>query len=218
MFRDRQDAGRRLAEALQAAGVQVDVVLGIPRGGVVVARPVADRLKCALDVVMARKVGSPRNPEFAIGAVTPDGEVFMDERLAEYLGVNRDSIEAQARHVKAEIERRLRLYRAGHPGQDLAGKRVLVVDDGIATGSTVRAAVEYLRRQGATYIAVAVPVASKDARRLLLPTVDDFFALLVPEDFYAVGQFYHDFAPAEDEDVVALLRTVQHQEESVRPQ
>lgn len=206
MFRNRKEAGQRLADALVQRGWQFDVVLGIPRGGVVVAREVADRFGCSLDVIMARKIGSPANLEYAIGAVTPDGEVLLDDKLRQFLGLEQESIDKSAQRIKQEINQRLAMYRAGKKNEPLAGRRVVLIDDGIATGFTVKAAVQYLRRQGASYIAVAVPVASEEACLSLESTVDSLFCLEVPEVFFAVGQFYQDFRSVEDEEVIRLLR------------
>ncbi|MGI6488318.1 MAG: phosphoribosyltransferase [Syntrophomonadaceae bacterium] len=205
MFRDRGDAGKRLAESLARAGVVFDIVIGIPRGGVAVAKEIAGHFKCPMDVVMARKIGSPTNEEYAIGAVTPDGKIFVDERVQEFLGFDHERIQLEARRVQREINRRIARYRSGKPGPDLAAKRVLLVDDGIATGFTIKAAVAYLRQQGASYIAIAVPVAAREAVQELEPMVDDFFSLEVPEKFYAVGQFYEDFSPVDDEAVIEML-------------
>ena len=208
MFRDRGDAGKSLAEFLAQAGVDFDIVIGIPRGGVVVAREIAGHFQCPMDVVMARKIGSPSNEEYAIGAVTPDGEVFVDERVQELLGFDHERMQPRSPARTKEINRRIARYRMGKPGPSLAGKRVLLVDDGIATGFTIKAAVTYLRQQGASYIAIAVPVAAREAAQGLEPMVDDFFSLEVPEKFFAVGQFYEDFSPVDDEEVIEMLNNL----------
>lgn len=206
MFQDREDAGKRLAEALAESGITFDLVLGIPRGGVVVAHQIADYFQCPLDVVMARKIGSPTNLEYAVGAVTPDGEILLEERLREYLGIDEETIELSARRVHQEINQRLSKYRSGKEEEPLAGRRILLVDDGIATGFTIKAAVAYLRRRGAAYIAVAVPVTAPEAYEGLKDSVDGFFSLMMPEAFYAVGQFYRDFSPTDDSEVIKLLK------------
>ncbi len=205
MFQDRKHAGQELAKLLRDENVEFDLVLAIPRGGVVVAHPIAKEYGCPLDVVIARKIGSPADPEYAIGAVTPDGEILVDENLLIFLRIDKNQLEQSAKRVHQEINRRLEAYRGTRPAPSLEGKRVLLVDDGIATGFTVKAAIAYLRRMGASYIAVAAPVAAPDTYRSLKTLADDVFCLEVPAVFYAVGQFYRDFSPTTDQEVVSLL-------------
>lgn len=208
MFRDRQHAGTLLGELVRKHlgpdGGSV-VVLGIPRGGVVVAAQVARSLQAELDVTVPRKLRAPDNPELAVGAVAEDGSVYVDERVATSLGVSSDYLEGEVAHQLEEIRRRLGAYRRGRPPAQLAGRTAVLVDDGIATGSTMVAAVRSVRRRGAVRVVVAVPVAPPEAvRRLRAESCD---VLCVREDplFVAVGQFYEDFTQVPDEEVQALL-------------
>ena len=209
-FRDRAEAGKRLGEhLLRVLGVREDtVVLGIPRGGVVVARPVADALRAPLDVTIPRKIGAPDNPELAVGAVALAGEepiVVVDERSLAWLKVPPAYIEEEAARQRVEIERRLAAYRQGRPALALQGRTVVVVDDGIATGLTARAALQAIARLGPREVVLAVPLAPPES-------VADFRArglrveaLETPSPFVAVGRFYEDFEPVEDEEVLAVL-------------
>lgn len=212
-FRDRREAGERLGRHLrERIGHGEDVVvLGIPRGGVIVARRVADALEAPLDVTIARKIGAPGNAELAIGAVALAGDeeiVVLDERSMGWLGVPADYAPREAARQRAEIERRLAVYRHGAPPVPVEGRTVIVVDDGIATGLTARAALAALARQGARDVLLAVPVAPPE-------TVRDFRerglvveALETPSPFMAVGRFYADFEPVEDDEVLAALGRV----------
>ena len=202
MFSDRVDAGRQLARALARFADSSDaLVLGVPRGGVVVAAEVARALRLPLDVVVASKVGAPGNPEYAAGAVAPDGVVTANERG----GFVAEDLAALAGPVHAKIAQRLEVFRGGRAEPDFAGKIVIVVDDGIATGLTTRAAVEYLRRKGAARVIVAVPVSPPDSKRMLELVADEVIALETPSSFWAVGQFYQRFDQTEDAEVVDIL-------------
>ena len=202
MFRDRTEAGRQLAQALAAyARDPSAVVLGVPRGGVVVAAEVATRLDLPLDVVIAAKVGAPGNPEFAAGAVAADGVVTPNERA----GYSADDLEAGAAEARRLIEHRLAAFRGSRPAPELAERTVIVVDDGIATGLTARSAIEYLRRQGAKHVVLGVPVMPPDSARMLRKVADEVVALETPSMFWAVGQFYEHFGQTEDSEVVRLL-------------
>ncbi len=201
MFNDRVDAGERLAKALsEYAGAPNTVVLGIPRGGVVVAAEVARVLDLPLDILAAAKIGAPDNPEFAVGAVTPDGEVIANPRG----GMATRDVAAIAGPAREKIRRQLENLRGSQPAVPVAGRTVIVVDDGLATGLTALAAVRYLKRQGASVI-LAVPVAASDSARALKAEVDRLVALDIPHSFQAVGQFYQTFGQTEDDEVRALL-------------
>lgn len=208
MFRDRQHAGALLGELVRKHlgpdGGSV-VVLGIPRGGVVVAAEVARSLQAELDLAVPRKLRAPGNPELAVGAVAEDGSVYVDDRVATSLGVTSDYLEREVAHQLGEIRRRLHIYRRGRAPAQLAGRTVVLVDDGIATGSTMIAAVRSARRSGAVRVVVAVPVAPPEAVRRL--RAEGCEVLCVREDplFVAVGQFYEDFTQVSDEEVQALL-------------
>lgn len=202
MFSDRVDAGKRLAQELHEMGEwDAAVVLGIPRGGVVVAAEVARILGVPLDVVAAAKVGAPGNPEYAVGAVTADGKVLVNAES----GFSVAEVESLSGPALEKVHRSLASFRAGLPPLSLDRRQAIVVDDGLATGLTARAAVEYLRRCGATLIVLAVPVASASAVHALEPFVDKLVVLDVPIGFSAVGQFYGRFGQTEDAEVVALL-------------
>ena len=210
MFTDRRDAGRRLAARLQHLQKPDAVVIGIPRGGVIVAAEVAAALNAPLDVIVPRKIGAPFNPELAVGAVAPDGTIFYDEALISYAGIDRQDLEQQAARELQEIGRRLSVYqvaRSGGPGAapEYRGRTVILVDDGIATGYTVQAALLSLRQQKPGRLVLAAPVSPPDSLARLRPDADEIICLLVPEDFYAVGQFYQDFHQTTDQEVIAAL-------------
>jgi putative phosphoribosyl transferase len=209
LFYDRRDTGRQLAQALAARGYTGGglLVLGIPRGGVVVASEVARALDAPLDVVMARKLRAPYQPELAIGAVVSgDHLTLIDETLARATGATREYLEEEVRHQRAEIERRLRAYRGDRPPPDVRGRTVIVVDDGIATGYTFRAALEGLRRQHPARLVAAVPVAPAESLMSLRQFADDVVCLATPEPFLAVGVWYEDFSQTTDEEVITLLQ------------
>ena len=204
LFADRTDAGRRLGERLAGDVTGDAVVLGIPRGGVVVAAEVGRVLGAPIDVVVPRKVGAPFNPELGLGAVAP-GVRFLDERLIRDLGVPSSYVEREIEDQQREIERREALYRGARPPVDVAGKTAIVVDDGVATGGTAIAALRWARAAGAAEVILAVPVAPPQSRRTLESEADRVVALAFPEPFHAVGQWYRDFDQVPDEAVVALL-------------
>lgn len=204
-FADRLDAGRQLTRHLPHLRGRDGVVLGIPRGGVVVARPIAEALGWPLDVVIARKVGAPFNPELALAAVAPGGVLVMNDVLADHLHLTSENLAPQIQAQLLEIDRRLHLYRGDRPALDVRGKVIVVVDDGIATGLTVAAALRSLRNQEPAAVVLAVPVASREAVDTLSPLVDELVCLATPRDFHAVGQFYKDFSQVTDEEVVRLL-------------
>lgn len=205
IFQSREDAGTQLGNALQKYNTKDTVVLGIPRGGVVIAAQVADALGAPLDVIIPRKLGAPHNPEVAIGAVTQDGTVITDEIMVRRLGLSDVQIDSLAGEVLQEIERRVQTYRNGKRGLNLKGKTVIVVDDGIATGFTVQAALQSVRSSGSKKLVLAVPVAPADTVGMLREKVDELVCLHAPEIFYAVGQFYRDFDQTSDREVVELL-------------
>lgn len=204
-FKDRIDAGKQLGNALQKYKSDNTVVLGIPRGGVVVAAETAKIIGAPLDVIIPRKLGAPLNPEVAIGAVTQDGTVIKDEVMVRRLGLSDLQISGMAEQVSDEIQRRVQTYRNGKTGLDLYGKTVIVVDDGIATGFTVQAALQSVRNAKADKLVLAVPVAPADTVSTLREKVDSLVCLYAPEVFYAVGQFYNDFEQTSDEEVISLL-------------
>jgi putative phosphoribosyl transferase len=206
LFADRVDAGKRLAQALKAHVGKDAVVLAIPRGGVVVGYEVAKALVLSLDVIIPRKIGAPNNPELAIGAMTEDGTILLDGRLVDYLSVSQEYIEEESEAQKAEIHRRLRLYRGNIPYPSLKGREVILIDDGIATGSTMKAALASVRKRGAKSVIIAIPVGPPSTIRELEKEADRVVCLHAPEAFYAIGQFYGDFTQTQDEEVIRLLK------------
>jgi len=208
MFFDREDAGRKLARALERLPDDA-LILGIPRGGVVVARAVADALHRPLDVLVVRKLGAPHNPELAIGAIGPNGVISLDEDVLRALqGVPPDYIEREAAAQMAEIERRMHLYRDDEPYPEVRDRCCVVVDDGIATGSTARAALRWLRGAPARPVSLAVPVAPERTVHELEKEADRVIVLHSPPTFVAVGQWYARFDQVEDDEVVAALKRV----------
>jgi putative phosphoribosyl transferase len=204
IFRNRVDAGRRLAEALSHLPDEAVVVLGIPRGGVEVAAEIARARGWPLDTVIPRKVGAPGNPELGLGAIAP-GVRVLDERMIRTLGVTEDYLERAIAQEEGEIRRRAEAYRGGREGQPLKGKVAVVVDDGVATGGTAAAALRWARAQGADRVILTVPVAPASAVARLAREADEVVCLETPEPFFAVGQWYMDFPQTSDREVVALL-------------
>ena len=207
MFADRADAGRRLARALLHLKPEQPIVLALPRGGVPVGFEVAKILEAPLDVLLVRKIGVPGYPELALGAVL-DGEhphLVLNRDLAELAGVDADYIAEQEAIKLKEIEDRRTLYLRGRPRPSVAGHTAIVVDDGVATGATMKAAIEALRDMAVRRLVVAVPVAPPDTAEMLSSIVDELVCLATPPKFRAVGQFYADFDQTTDDDVVALL-------------
>jgi putative phosphoribosyl transferase len=207
IFVDRQDAGRQLAEALAGLKGEDVVVLGIPRGGVVVAAEVARAHGWPLDTVIPRKIRAPGNPELGLGAIAP-GVRVLDQRMLEMLGVSESYLDREIAEEEREIERRSDAYRRGRPAVDVKDKVAVVVDDGIATGGTATAAVRWARAQGARRVILAVPVAPAEGVRNLSREADEVVCLETPEPFYAVGQWYQEFPQTSDEEVVQILDDV----------
>jgi putative phosphoribosyl transferase len=207
MFADRRAAGRQLAARLHRLRQDEPLVLAMPRGGVPVGFEVAQELKAPLDVLLVRKIGVPWQPELALGAVVDgaDPQVLINEGLANELAVESSYITSETARQLSEIERRRRVYLGGKPPPALAGRTIIIVDDGIATGSTVRAALRAVRKAGARRIVLAVPVAPEDTIEQLRAEVDDIVCLSSPRPFIAVGAHYAEFPQLADADVVALL-------------
>ncbi|MCX5412534.1 phosphoribosyltransferase family protein [Streptomyces sp. NBC_00059] len=208
LFTDRTDAGRRLAAALRHLERRDPVVLGLPRGGVPVAYEVAQALGAPLDVIVVRKLGVPYHPELGFGAIGEGGVRVISDEIVRHAGVREKDLAAVERTEEAELVRRAGAYRKGRPRLPLRGRSVIVVDDGIATGATARAACRVVRAQGAAHVVLAVPVASPDVVARLRKDVDEVVCLSTPSLFSAVGEWYRDFSQTSDEEVVGLLTRV----------
>ena len=210
MFKDRKDAGTRLAESLKEYTGQENVlVVALPRGGVVTGVEIANRLRAPLDVLIVRKIGHPWQPELGVGAISETGAIVYNEDVVASTGVTKDYLRGEAARQREEIARRQQLYRGGQKLADLRGKTVILVDDGVATGATMKAAVETLKREQVGKLIVAVPVAPPATAAELQRMVDVFVCPDIRWDFTAVGNFYEDFRQVSDADVTALLRDFQ---------
>jgi putative phosphoribosyl transferase len=205
-FVDRTDAGCRLARALLPLKGQAVVVLGLPCGGVPVAAPVARALVAPLDVIVVRKLGVPGRSELALGAIGEGGARTVDSDIVRRAGVTTQELAQLERRETAELERRVLRLRGGRSAVPLDGRTVVVVDDGIATGSTARAACQVARARGAAAVVLAMPVAPEGVERRMQPDADRVVCLHTPRTFYSVGQFYDDFSQISDDEVVDLLR------------
>ncbi len=207
MFKDRKDAGTQLAEKIKDyAGRRNVLVLALPRGGVVTGVEIANRLRAPLDVLIVRKIGHPWHPELAVGAISETGSIVYNEDVVASVGVTKDYLRGEAARQREEIARRQQLYRNGQKLVNLGGKTVILVDDGIATGATIKAAVETLKREQVGKLIVAVPVAPPYTAAELQRMVDVFVCLDIPEDFMSVGSYYEDFMQVTDADVTRLLQ------------
>lgn len=205
MFADRSDAGRQLADLLARSAPGDPVVIGMARGGVVVAAPVAERLGAPLDVIVVRKVGFPWQPELAVGAIAEGGVLILDDGLIADLGLGRADLAEVIRRERRLLHERIIRYRAGRAPIPVRSRTAVLVDDGLATGSTARAAIASLRRQAPAAIVVAVPVAPPETVASLRGIADDVVVVETHADLFAIGQFYADFSPTTDDEVTELL-------------
>ena len=207
MFRDRKDAGERLAIQLLHLKDRNPVVLALPRGGVAIGAEIARRLGAPLDIVLVRKIGVPWQPELALGAVADGGrpEIFIDERMQEALAIPQDYVREETARQLAEIERRRQNYCAGRPPVEIAGRTAIVVDDGIATGATMRVALRAVRRQGPAWLVLAAPVAAAETLAALAGEADESVCVATPQGLGAIGFYYADFHQMSDDEVTALL-------------
>lgn len=206
MFKDRRDAGRQLGRRLAGYATLRPVVVALPRGGAVVAAEIADRLGAPLDIIVVRKVGLPWQPELAIGALAEGDVCVLNDALIDEAGVRGDELAAEIGRERLELERRVRAYRGERPPLRLDGRVVILVDDGLATGYTARAAIEEIRRRGASRVIVAVPVAPRESVETLGRVADAFVVLETPPWFLSIGEHYEDFTQTSDDEVMACLR------------
>jgi predicted phosphoribosyltransferase len=206
MFADREDAAKQLATKLKSLHLIDPLVLAIPRGGVITGAVLARELGADLDIVLSRKLRAPFQSELAIGAVGEDGQVYLNRRIEAVTGIDPAYIEKERQYQVGEISRRQKLFRATRAQAPVAGRSVILTDDGIATGSTMIAALHVVTAQKPHEIIVAVPVVSPDRMEVIRPLCDQLIYLLAPLSFFAIGQFYLSFETVEDEDVVRLLR------------
>lgn len=210
LFRDRADAGRQLASLLVAYRPDDPIVLALPRGGVVTAFEVAGVLHVPLDVIVARKLGALEQPEFGVGAIAPGGVRIVDRASLRMAGMSDADLATVVERERAELARREGRYRAGRPPLDVRGRTVILVDDGVATGVTARAAIASLRKMGARRIIFAAGVCAAGSMIELRREVDDLVCVLEPADMAAVGLYFAEFGPVSDEQVVALLEAARH--------
>jgi len=206
-FKNRQDAGQKLAQKLKEfKGQKNALLLALPRGGVVVAFEIAKELNLPLDLVVPRKIGAPFNEEYAIGAITESGEGIFDQEAIASLNVTKDYLDKEVATEKKEAQRRLKTYRQNQPPLNLKNKTVIIVDDGIATGLTMRAAIKSAKEKKAKKIIVAVPVTARDSLKTIEKEADKVICLDAPLFFGAVGAFYENFDQTEDQEVIDLMQ------------
>jgi len=218
IFRDRSEAGRELGKSLAGyAGRNDVIVLALPRGGVPVAYEAARALGAPLDIFLVRKLGVPGQEELAMGAIASGGEIVRNTELIRQLGISEDDFDAVVHREAKELQRREAAYRGDRESRELSGKTVIVIDDGLATGASMRAAVEALRASRPARIVVAVPVAAREVCADFARRVDEAVCLFTPEPFYAVGAWYHDFSQTSDDEVRALLVRAAREEGGARP-
>ena len=213
-FRDRAHAGRELAKHLRKYRHAQPLVIGLPRGGVVVASEVARELGADLDVWIVRKVGAPVQPELGLGAVAEGGETYLDQEIIAEVGVTADELADLVDRKEREVRQRAKLFRGDAPPPDVAGRTVIVVDDGIATGGTMRAVLRDLTRREPARLVLAVPIASREKLEQLAQLVDDVVCVVPREVMFAVGEGYVDFEQTSDEEVLALLKRTRPLEEA----
>lgn len=205
-FRDRVDAGNALADRLASGNYANPIVLGVPRGGVILADIVARRLGADFDIVIPRKLGAPDNEELAIGAVTEDGTAYTNAYIVNALRIPQEYVEREKEKQAAEIRRRMAAYRRP-AGYNIAGRQAILVDDGIATGATVIASARWVKKQKPASVTIAVPVAPPQSVQMLEQEANSVIVIMSPRDFSSVGQFYEKFEPVSDEQVTQVMRS-----------
>lgn len=204
-FRDRADAGRRLGAALLHLQSEHPLVIGLPRGGVVVAAAVAEALEADLDILVVRKIGAPHQPELGLGAIAEGGVLLLNKPLMRQVRITKEQLQDTIDSENEELKRRMETYRGGNDPIDVTGRLVILVDDGLATGGTVRAAAGALQHLGAAQPVLAVPVGSPRTVEELRPLFREVVCLETPAQFFAIGQFYGDFSQTSDQEVIDLL-------------
>jgi predicted phosphoribosyltransferase len=204
IFKDRHDAAMQLAGRLEKFRGKNGIVLAVPRGGVPIGFVIAKELGLPLEIILSKKIGHPKNPEFAIGAVTLQGAVVNDN----VMDVDMDYIHRTADKILDDLKKKFKLYMGDHKPADLKNKTVIIVDDGVATGSTIKATIHAIRKNNPKEIIVAIPVSPPETARELSEIADEFICLHTPHDFYGVGQFYDDFAQVSDEEVIQHLKEI----------
>jgi len=209
VFKDRREAGQKLAQELEGKNYDSPVVIGIPRGGVPLAEEVAETLHAPLDIIVPRKIGAPGNPEYAVGAVTEDGTVVRNEEAVQRTGADQDYLERAAEQELKEVKRRLRKYRGDRQPVDIEGKTTILVDDGVATGTTLKAAIKSAKKRNPANIVVAVPVGAESSIQDIKQEVDEVICLETPGLFGAVGQYYRSFPQTPDEEVVEAMKNAE---------
>jgi len=205
MFTDRTEAGRRLGEELIERGVEADIVLAVPRGGLPVGGAVADALGLPLDIVAAKKIGAPHNEELAVGAASADGSVWLNESLINQLGVTDEYLQEERERAAKVAREKEERYRGGRIGEAIENRRVIVVDDGVATGATTTACLRRVKAEGADSVILAVPVGAAESVARLEKEADEVICLEIPDWFGAVGQFYERFEQVTDEEAMGYL-------------
>lgn len=205
MFKDRKDAGKKLSVELEQFKDENSIILAIPRGGIEVAYESIKKFGFQWDLIIPRKIGAPHNKEVAIGAVSADGTYFVNESYVNMLNISREYIEEEVSLQINEIKRRMKEYKGNEMFPDVKGKTVIIVDDGIATGFTILAAIKSVKKQGSKKIVVATPVALKDTVEELEQVVDKVICLITPDIFHAVGLYYEDFEQVTDQEVFRII-------------
>lgn len=203
MFKDRYDAAEQLAIALSGYyGMTDTIILAIPRGALQIGEVLHKRLKLPLDIIITKKISHPMSEEYAIGAVGPDGEFFVNPTV----DVSKEYIENERKKLENLVEERYKQYRGEIPKPKISGKTVIIVDDGVATGSTILAAIHVIRKQNPKKIIIAVPVGASDAMELIKREADEVVCISIPETFFAIGQFYENFVQVEDKEAIGILK------------
>ena len=207
IFKNRLEAGQKLAEKLIKYKDQKNIlVIGLPRGGLILAQEIAKKINSPLDIVVPRKIGAPNNPEFAIGAITEEGEPFLNEDIIDYYKISKEYIAQEIAQEKKEAQRRLKVYRGGKKAISYKDKIIILVDDGIATGSTMLAALAFLKKKKVKKIIVAVPVLAKDTIKIIKKEAEELIYLEAPLLFRAIGAFYREFTQTTDQEVIEIMK------------